>query len=108
MKRFPVKISKDALSHMRKMVNSDAPYLLIGTKGGGCNGLKYYIESIAHPEKLDVIFKQEDINVAICGKSLLHLFNTRITWKVDALGARLEFENPNASSTCGCGETFSL
>ena len=54
------------------------------------------------------MIKIDDVNIVVCGKSLMHLLGTHVYWKHDEMGARIEFTNPNAKSTCGCGETFSL
>ena len=50
----------------------------------------------------------DNVNIIVCGKSLLHLIGVKIKWKDDLMGSGLEFNNPNATSSCGCGETFSL
>jgi len=48
--------------------------MLIGVKGGGCNGLKYYVEPTNDvPNKLDEVLVVDDVNIIVCGKSLLHL-----------------------------------
>ena len=65
--------------------------ILIGVKGGGCNGLQYFIETTNEPpQKLE-----EEIIIDI-------------TWKKDIMGEGFDFNNPNARSSCGCGETFSI
>lgn len=96
-------------SHFKNLLkNQDAKYLLIGVKGGGCNGLKYYVKPTDDPPQgRDEVMMLDDTPLIICGRSLLYLLGTHVYWKEDGLGARLEFENPNAQSTCGCGETFS-
>tara|TARA_B100000401_G_scaffold104308_1_gene67592 strand:+ start:8476 stop:8805 length:330 start_codon:yes stop_codon:yes gene_type:complete len=98
------------LAHFKLLIkNSKESALLIGIKGGGCNGYKYYIEPTSNtPEKRDELIKIDDLNIIICGKSLMHLLGTRIYWSDDVMGSRIEFDNPNAKSTCGCGDTFSL
>tara|TARA_B100000401_G_scaffold437657_1_gene383790 strand:- start:1988 stop:2242 length:255 start_codon:yes stop_codon:yes gene_type:complete len=83
--------------------------ILIGIKGGGCNGYKYYIEPTSdEPEKLDEVILVDDLKIIVCGKSLMHLLGTHVYWKHDVMGSRIEIENPNAKSTCGCGDTFSI
>lgn len=108
MSKIPVTITNEALKHIRKVITPDKRYALIGVKGGGCNGMKYYIEATDEPDKLDITFEQQDTSIAICGKSLMYLIGTNITWKEDVMGSRIEFENPNAASKCGCGETFNV
>jgi len=48
------------------------------------------------------------VPLTVCGRSLVHLIGTTVTWKADALGSRVDFDNPNATSRCGCGETFNV
>ena len=95
--------------HMQNLLKSkNSKFLLVGVKGGGCNGLKYYIEPTDDgPQARDETMVVENVPIIVCGKSLMHLLGTNVYWKEDGLGARIEFENPNAKSTCGCGETFS-
>ena len=83
--------------------------IFIGVKGGGCNGLKYYIEPTNDkPGKLDEQLDVDGTNVVVCGESLLYIMGTEVTWKKDFMGERFDFNNPNASASCGCGETFSI
>ena len=97
------------IKHFKTLINKDNTSLLIGIKGGGCNGYKYYIEATSdYPAKRDEVIIIDDLKIIICGKSLLHLLGTNVYWKNDVMGARIEFDNPNAKTKCGCGETFSL
>ena len=83
--------------------------VFIGVQGGGCNGLKYVIEPLKDtPDKIDEKIKIGDIDIVICGKSLMYLIGTEITWKTDFMGEGFRFTNPNAIGSCGCGETFSV
>jgi len=82
---------------------------MIGVKGGGCNGLTYYIEPTNdRPNKLDETMKVDGVDIIVCNKSLFYLIGTEIKWKDDLMGSGIEFINPNATSSCGCGETFSV
>lgn len=70
--------------------------------------MKYIVEpTSAAPAKLDEELTVDGVHVIVCGHSLLHLLGTAVRWEEDGLGAGLRFDNPNASATCGCGETFS-
>tara|TARA_B100001287_G_C22482255_1_gene434909 strand:- start:4 stop:333 length:330 start_codon:yes stop_codon:yes gene_type:complete len=103
-------ICNKSLNHFKKLlINSNSKYILIGVKGGGCNGLKYYIEPTnEEPNKLDEIIIKDDIQINICNKSIFYLIGTEIKWTDDNLGSGIVFNNPNAKNTCGCGDTFSL
>tara|TARA_E500000178_G_C16762963_1_gene635644 strand:+ start:423 stop:755 length:333 start_codon:yes stop_codon:yes gene_type:complete len=110
MKTILTFCSKSIVHFKNLLYNDNAKYIFIGIKGGGCNGFKYYIKTYnSLPKKSDeIIVVDDDLSIIVCGKSILHLLGTHVHWKMDSLGARVEFNNPNAQSTCGCGETFSL
>tara|TARA_Y100000590_G_scaffold391843_1_gene468831 strand:+ start:2465 stop:2785 length:321 start_codon:yes stop_codon:yes gene_type:complete len=105
-----LKMCSKTLSHFRTILaNSNKNSIFIGVKGGGCNGLKYFIEPTNElPNKLDETIKIDDVQIIVCGESIIHLIGTEIKWKDDFMGSGLEFKNPNALGTCGCGETFSI
>ena len=61
------------------------------------------------PDKYDEVFNIDNKhNLYICGKSLMYLIGTEITWEKNFMGEGFKFTNPNASGSCGCGETFSI
>ncbi len=84
---------------------------LFYVKGGGCNGFKYMLEPVTEETKLDktdeiIPLLDKDLNLRVCGKSLIHLIGTEIDWDSDFMGQSFRFNNPNADSSCGCGATF--
>ncbi len=94
-------------SKLRKETNTNN--FLLSVKGGGCNGLKYSIVPFFEKkDKYDEIVNYENFNIIICGKSIMYLIGLKISWNEDLFGSGLRFENPNANSKCGCGETFSI
>ena len=100
------KQAKGELKYLSKRLNNSP--LMIGVKGGGCNGLKYFIEPKKDPpSKNDIKIDLEGTSIIVCGKSLFHILGTEVTWKTDTMGSRFDFKNPNATGSCGCGETFS-
>ena len=109
-KKNIITLCSKTINHFKKiLIKNEKKHVLIGIKGGGCNGFKYYIEPTnKEPDKIDEKVNINDLSVYVCGKSLFHLIGTEIKWKDDFMGSGLEFNNPNASSSCGCGETFSL
>ena len=75
---------------------------------GRVQWINYQLELFdKEPHKMDEIVKCEDINIIICNKSVMHLLGTTIDWKKDIMGESFHFENPNATSKCGCGTSFS-
>jgi len=105
-----VKICSKAVQHLKKIaLQSKHSSVFIGVQGGGCNGLKYQIEPTSTiPEKRDEKVNIDGLDVIICGKSLMYLIGTEITWEKNFMGEGFKFTNPNASGSCGCGETFSI
>lgn len=99
---------KRTIDHLHNLrLSSGKKHILIGVKGGGCNGLKYYIEPTNDsPRKHDEFLENE--NVIICGDSILFLLGSEVVWTTDTMGSRIEFINPNAKNKCGCGETFGI
>jgi len=89
-------------------ISNNINYVYFGTKGNGCNGLQYYLEpSSKKPKPYDeVVSISKRFEIVIPDKSLLHVIGTEIGWTTDIMGSRFTFENPNASSSCGCGSSF--
>lgn len=81
--------------------------LRIAVIGGGCSGLQYKIDLQDEPAARDVLVVSKGIRVVIDPKSLLYVSGSELDY-VDALqGAGFKVHNPNATSTCACGESFS-
>ena len=101
--------SKTAI-HLRKLLKDTGhKHILLSVSGGGCNGMKYNIDADSElPEKGDDDFIVNDVPVRVCGKSIMYLIGMELNWVTDARGSRMEFDNPNAASSCGCGETFNV
>ena len=105
-----ISITNKALPKLKNIIKShNVQRIMFGVKGGGCNWLAYSIEPTNNPpKKYDENINIDNTDIIICGKSLLYLTGTHISWENNNLGSGLEFNNPNISSTCGCGSTFSL
>lgn len=83
-------------------------FLRVSVVSGGCSGLSYKIE-FDHEEKPgDQIFEDNGIKVVTDLKSFLYLFNTTLEFSAGLEGKGFYFNNPNASRTCACGESFSV
>lgn len=83
--------------------------LRVGVKGGGCSGLSYVMDFDDKIEPTDEIVSLENgLKVVIDRKSLLYLFGTELNYSDGLNGKGFEWVNPNASRTCGCGESFAL
>ena len=101
-----------SIQHFKNIIHThSAKTIMIGVKGGGCNGLKYTIDPIdnldrVHP--LDESILVDDISIHVCHKSLMFLLGTHVSWEETIMNQGIQFNNPNITNTCGCGETFSI
>lgn len=81
--------------------------LRVGVKGGGCSGFSYILDLTESQKDQDEAFQQHGITVICDPKSLLYLNGTTIDFKDEIMGRGFVFQNPNATTTCGCGSSFS-
>ena len=75
----------------------------------GCNGNKYVMKYCAPGQEgpFDEVIEQNGIKVVVDADSLMYMLGTKIDFKEDDISAEFVFDNPLATSTCGCGESFS-
>jgi iron-sulfur cluster assembly protein len=81
--------------------------LRVGVNGGGCSGLSYSLNFDVQHEG-DNVFEYEGTRVFVDPKSLLYLSGMTIDFSDSLQGRGFKFINPNASKSCGCGESFSV
>jgi iron-sulfur cluster assembly protein len=81
--------------------------LRVGVKGGGCSGFSYVLDLTETRKETDEVFEQHGISVVCDPKSLLYLSGTTIDFRDEIMGRGFVFNNPNATSSCGCGSSFS-
>jgi len=85
----------------------DNIFLKVGVKGGGCSGFTYVLDLTESKNENDEEFDQHGVKIICDPKSLLYLEGTSIDFKDEIMGRGFVFKNPNATSTCGCGSSFS-
>lgn len=80
----------------------------VSVKGGGCSGLMYDLGFDAIMADTDHVFEDKGVKILVDRKSLLYLAGTVLEFSDGLNGKGFQFVNPNASRTCGCGESFSV
>ena len=80
----------------------------VAVKGGGCSGLMYDLKFDNQLTQTDEVFEDKGVKVIVDKKSLLYLLGTTLDFSDGLNGKGFQFVNPNASRTCGCGESFAV
>lgn len=83
-------------------------FLRVGVKSGGCSGLEYLLQFDTVRKDGDQEFEDKGVKVIVDMKSLLYLYGTELDYSGGLNGKGLFFNNPNASRTCSCGESFAV
>jgi iron-sulfur cluster assembly protein len=82
--------------------------LRVGVKGGGCSGFSYVLDLTETQKDSDESFDQFGIRIIADPKSMLYLNGTTIDFRDEIMGRGFVFNNPNATTSCGCGSSFSV
>ena len=83
-------------------------YVRVGVESGGCSGLSYKLDFDDTKNEDDELIEDNEIQLLVNKKSFLYLVGTTLEFSDGLNGKGFVFNNPNASRTCGCGESFSL
>jgi iron-sulfur cluster assembly protein len=83
-------------------------FVRVGVVGGGCSGLSYKLDFDNEQKPMDQVFEDNGVKVVTDLKSFLYLVNTVLEFSDGLNGKGFHFNNPNASRTCGCGESFAV
>lgn len=101
--------AKERIVELRKQEgHSDTHNIRVSVKGGGCSGLMYDLDFDDTINAADQIFEDKGIKILVDKKSLLYLLGTTLDFSDGLNGKGFQFINPNASRTCGCGESFAV
>jgi iron-sulfur cluster assembly protein len=83
-------------------------YVRVGVVGGGCSGLSYKLDFDTEVAPMDQVFEDKGVKIVCDLKSFLYLVNTELDFTDGLNGKGFNFVNPNASRSCGCGESFAV
>jgi iron-sulfur cluster assembly protein len=106
-----VTVSETAAKKLKSLIEESGfktPFVRVAVKGGGCSGLSYDLSFDTEQQPNDTLAEDNDVKILVDNKSLLYLVGTELQFSGGLNGKGFQFVNPNASRTCGCGESFSL
>lgn len=108
-----VKLSETAAKEIKSIIvdqqlPAEKTRLRVGVKGGGCSGFSYVLDLVEEePGESDEEMESQGIKILIDSRSALYLNGVEIDFKDEVMGRGFVFKNPNATSSCGCGHSFS-
>lgn len=107
-----ITVTENAKQHALELMKAENKpadsFIRVGVEGGGCSGLSYKLEFDNQIKEGDQAFEDKGIKIVVDRKSFLYLVGTELEYSGGLNGKGFVFINPNASRTCGCGESFSV
>lgn len=106
-----ITVSQPASEKLKSLIEESGfttPFVRVAVKGGGCSGLSYDLSFDTEQHSSDTLAEDKGVKILVDNKSLLYLFGTELQFEGGLNGKGFQFVNPNASRTCGCGESFAL
>ena len=106
-----IEMSLSAASKVRELMDLEGNQSLklrVFVTGGGCSGFSYGFTFDEQVEQDDAVFEERDVQLLVDSLSYQYLSGSRIDYLEDLRGSRFVVENPNAETTCGCGNSFSV
>ncbi|MEQ1745146.1 MAG: iron-sulfur cluster assembly accessory protein [Saprospiraceae bacterium] len=106
---FVAESAKQKITEVRASGSiADDFFLRVSVVSGGCSGLSYKLDFDNEPKPNDQVFEDNGVKVVTDLKSFLYLFHTTLEFSGGLEGKGFFFNNPNATRTCGCGESFAV
>lgn len=105
-----INVTDGAKTKIQELLEKEggADFLRVAVKAGGCSGLSYDLSFSSDVTDSDQVFQEDGVTIVTDTRSLLYLMNMTLDFSDGINGKGFEFSNPNATRTCGCGESFSL
>jgi len=109
---MPINLTETAAKEIKQIIKDqnlphDNTRLRVGVKGGGCSGFSYMLDLTEEPKaESDEELESHGVKILVDMKSYLYLNGVEIDFKDEVMGRGFVFKNPNATSTCGCGSSF--
>ena len=96
------------IASLKALEQAENAFLRIAVSGGGCSGFQYGFSFDDQRNDDDVVFERDGVAVVVDDVSLGLLSGAEIDFVEDLMGASFQIRNPNAASSCGCGNSFSI
>jgi iron-sulfur cluster assembly protein len=100
--------ASEEVKRLLELSGTPNSYIRVSVKGGGCSGLMYDLSFDGTKTETDTLCEDKGVKILIDKKSLLYLVGTELDYSSGLNGKGFNFINPNASRSCGCGESFSV
>jgi len=96
------------IAALKQQEKAEAAFLRIAVSGGGCSGFQYGLSLDDQHNPDDRLFERDGVTVIVDDVSLELLNGAELDFVEDLIGASFQIKNPNAESSCGCGNSFSI
>jgi iron-sulfur cluster insertion protein len=96
------------IAALRTQEQAENAFLRIAVSGGGCSGFQYGLSFDHQRNDDDFLFERDGVTVVVDDVSLGLLNGAEVDFVEDLMGASFQIRNPNAASSCGCGNSFSI
>jgi iron-sulfur cluster assembly protein len=107
-----ISLTEKASTEIKRIMSEnqvpDSYGLRVGVKGGGCSGFTYTLGFDAEAKEGDTVIEENNVKLFVDGKSLFYLSGTELDFSDGLNGKGFVFSNPNATKTCGCGDSFGV
>lgn len=108
----PVIRITDAAAERLRVILAEAPEpgiaVRVGVETGGCAGMSYKLDFTTEVGPLDAVVEDKGVKVVVDSKAVLFLLGTEMDFAADKVSAQFVFNNPNQTSSCGCGESVAI
>jgi iron-sulfur cluster insertion protein len=107
----PIIVTDSAARRIRSIVEGEGRpglKLRVSVSGGGCSGFQYGFALDDKAEPGDILVNREGADVVVDGMSLMYVLGAELDFVEDLTGSYFRLRNPNASSACGCGNSFAI
>jgi iron-sulfur cluster assembly protein len=104
-----IQLTDNAAERVRYFLDKEkGKALRLGVRKTGCSGWAYEVSIAAELENDDHIFEDKDVKIVVDDDSLPYLRGSKIDFSTSGLNRTFQFDNPNATDECGCGESFTI